>query len=302
MTANPTLSNRKLAVIRSADFKVQSAYGTPILVADLNHWQPQTNPAGHGIIPFREQIRDCGGENVIIEQLTGKIARFTITFNPTAKALAGFYAYLQGVAAAPTGSVVNEVQTLDFNGATAGGFKASLDWEGIVGTSPVIHYNDTNAEIQSKLEQIRNVKSGNIVVAGTDPKTLTFQNGRGGANVPLLTVVSDTTTGGTGVTIAAGTNGSAKVHEITRTDDETPVLFSFIEGFKDDDHGFANRYQDLVLADFTITAPRRGTVSLTVVAYGDPTPELMEGYTIPTCVTELPLKTADVSLRSAPIG
>lgn len=292
--SNPQFTNRKLVVAMSPNFMIQAAHDTAIATANLNYRHPQTTPAFHGIIPFREETRSCDSRYVIIEELTGKIARFTIAFNATAKFLAGWYAYLQGVAAAPTGTPANESQTLAIGGATAGTFTLALDFEGLSATTSAIAFNATAATIQTALEALRPIKAGNVTVSGSvgGPFTISFSPGTlANANLPLLTR-TDSTTGGTGVAISAGTNGANKLHLITRTTSEQPVQFSLIEGFDGETNGI-KKYKNLVLGDYTFTINRRGKATLTIVAFGDPTPEILSGYSIPACDTTPPVRARD---------
>lgn len=293
---NTAFSNRKLVVAFSPAFMAQAAFDTPIATANLNARQPQTTPAFHSIVPFREETRDCTGENVTIENITGKIARFVFTFDMTSKLGAGWFAYLQGVAAAPTGTPANETQTLAFGGATGGTYKLAFDFEGLSGTTPALAYNATNADIQAAIQALRPIKAAGVVVTGTTSKTLTFGGNLANANVPLFTIVDDTTTGGSGVTISAGTAGANNLHAISRTTTERPPLFSLIESF-DDGTGNANLYKNLVLNDWTVAANRRGKVTLTVTAFGDPTPTPLTGYTVPACVTQAPVRTKDIRVK-----
>ncbi len=293
---NTAYSNRKYVAAFSPNFMAQAAFDTPIATANLNARQPQTTPAFHEIIPFREETRDCTGENVTIESITGKIARFTFTFDFTSKLGAGWFAYLQGVAAAPTGMPANEVQTLSVGGATAGNYKIAFDFEGLSGTTGVIAWDASNATIQAAIQALRPVKTAGIVVTGTTSKSLTAGGNLANTNLPLFTIVDDTTTGGSGVTIVAGSNGAQNLHAITRTTTERPPLFSLIEGF-DDGTGGANVYKNLVLGDWTVTASRRGKVTLTVTAFGDPNPIPITGYTVPACVTQSPVRTKDIRIK-----
>lgn len=293
---NTSLTNRKLVVAFSPAFMAQAAFDTPIATANLNARHPQTTPAFHAIVPFREETRECTGEYVIIERITGKIARFTFAFDLTAKLAAGWFAYLQGVAAAPTGTPADEVQTFVWGGATAGSAKFALDFEGLQGTTEAIAFDATNAVIQAALEAIRPIKSGNVVVTGTTTKTVTFGGHLAKANLPLLTVVDDTTTGGTGVAVSAGTNGANKHHAITRTATQRPPLFSLIETLDYGDNT-AKKYKNLVLNDWTVNASRRGKVTLTVTAFGDPTAIPLTGYTVPACVTQSPVRTAECRVK-----
>lgn len=293
---NTAFSNRKLAVVFSSEFMAQAAFDTPIATADLDARHPQTTPAFHAIVPFREETRDCTGEFITIENITGKIARFTFAFDLTAKLGAGWFAYLQGVAAAPTGTPADEVQSLDLGGATGGDYVLAFDFEGLSGETAAIPFDATNAEIQAALEAVRPIKTGNVVVAGTAPKSVTFQGNLAKANLPLITVADDNTTGGTGVVVTQTTPGANKLHAITRTTTERPPLFSLIEAF-DDGSGDVLLYKNLVLNDWTVTANRRGKVTLTVTAFGDPIPTPVTGFSIPACVTQAPVRTKDVRVK-----
>jgi hypothetical protein len=243
---NTSFSNRKLVFAFSSAFLAQAAHDTAIPTASIDARHPMTTPAFHAIVPFREETRDCSGEHITIERLTGKIARFTLTFDFTAKIGAGWYAFLQSVAAAPTGTPANEVQSLDLGGATGGTFKLAMDFEGVQGTTSAISIvGISNTIIQNAIEAIRPIKAGNIVVSSTAPKILTFGGQLANANMPLFTVVDDTTTGGTGVVVGATTDGANKLHLISRTTSERPAEFSVIEGFEGGIRRRHRRHQEI---------------------------------------------------------
>lgn len=298
--SNPKFTNRKLVVAMSPNFMVQAAHDTPIATANLNYRHPQTTPGFHGIIPFREEQRSCDSVYVVIEELTGKISRFTLGFTGTSKFAAGWHAYQLGVAAAPTGTPANESQTIGRGGATGGDVTFGFDHEGLSGTTSAIPTTaaTTAAAIQAALEALRPIKAGNVAVSGLTggPWTVSFAGGRlANANLPLLTIVDDNSTGGTGITIAPATDGANKSHLITRTSSETPVQFSLIEGFDGETNGI-KRYKNLVLGDYTVSINRRGKMAITVVAFGDPTPEILSGYSIPACDNPAPVRAKDTRL------
>lgn len=296
--ANPRYTNRKLVVAMSPAFMTQPAFDTAIATANLNYRHPQTTPAFHAIVPFREETRDCAGRFVIIEEITGKISRFTFGFNATAKFLAGWFAYLQGVAAAPTGTPANETQTIALGGATGGNMLLAFDHEGLTGTTSAISTTAalTAATIQAALEALRPIKAGNVSVTGAagGPFTVEFVGRLANANVPLLTR-TDNSTGGTGVVISAGTAGTNKVHLISRTTSEQPALFSLIEGFDGESDGM-KKFKNMVLDSCTVNVNRRGKASLTVVAYGDPIGEVLAGYSVPVCDNQAPISAKDTRL------
>lgn len=294
--SNLSFSNRKLALVFSPAFMTQPAFDTAIATGNLTARHPMATPTFHSNINFRQENRDCNGEYILIEKLTGKIARFTIGFDCTAKIAAGWYATLRGVSASPTGTPADETQTISLGGATAGGYKLRLDFEGLIGTTGVIAFDAVNAVIQAALEAIRPIKAGNVAITGTTTKTATFQNTLAKANIPLMTVVDDTTTGGTGVVVSAGTNGTNKLHAITGMDGEQPVNFSVIEGF-DGDTGGVKKYKNLVMGDWTVTATRRGKGSVTIVAFGDPNGEVLTGFSIPACANQSPIMAGDCRVK-----
>jgi hypothetical protein len=303
--ANPKYTNRKLVVAYPGEFQVQPAFGTPIADGDINKRQAQATPAFHANVAFREELRSCDARFVIQEILTGKIARFTFAWSATAYLAAGWYAYLKGVAAAPTGSPADESQTLNLHGATSGHITLGLDFEGLSETSVNIATSAalTAATIKTALENLRPIKKGNVNVTGSagGPFTITFQNKLAKANLPMLTLV-DASTGGTGVTIASATNGANNLHAISATTSENPALFSLIEGY--DGENLTNKFKDMVLDSWSVNLTRRGRMNLTVTAYGDPIPDVLSGYSMPTCDNPAPIHAKDcrIKIGSAYVG
>lgn len=97
-----------------------------------------------------------------------------------------------------SGTPTNEVQTLTITGTPTGGtFK--LAFRSV--TTAAIAYNATAAAVQSALEALSSVGSGNVLCAGGplpgSPVTITFQNLLGGQNQPMIVVTQAALTGGT---------------------------------------------------------------------------------------------------------
>jgi hypothetical protein len=110
-----------------------------------------------------------------------------------------------------TGSPTNEVQTLAITGTpTAGTFR--LSFKSV--TTATIAYNATAAAVQAALEALSTIGSGNVAATGGplpgSPVVLTFQGQLAGTNLPMLTVVAPTFTGGTtpAVTVTETTPGT----------------------------------------------------------------------------------------------
>lgn len=97
-----------------------------------------------------------------------------------------------------TGSETNEVQTLTITGTPAGG-TFRVNFKGV--SSGTIAYNAIASVVQSTLELMSTVGSGNVLCAGGPlpgtPVTITFQSNLAGADQPLMTVVGAAFTGGT---------------------------------------------------------------------------------------------------------
>ena len=98
-----------------------------------------------------------------------------------------------------TGST-NEVQTATISGTPTGGtFK--LSFRGA--ESAAIAYNAAAATVQTALQALRSIGSGNVTVSGSagGPYTITFVGALAGQNVPLLVLSDNSLTGGTSPTV-----------------------------------------------------------------------------------------------------
>lgn len=101
------------------------------------------------------------------------------------------------VLGARTGAATNEVQTVTVTGTPTGGtFTLTLYGQ----TTAAIAYNAAASAVQSALELLSTIGSGNVACAGGalpgSAVTLTFQADLAGRNVPLVTA-SNNLTGGT---------------------------------------------------------------------------------------------------------
>jgi hypothetical protein len=304
--ANPKFTNRKLVVGYPGEFKVESG----IRNADRGRRHKQTPAANGAGVSFERCV--SGTESRLFGALrypgnsNRQNCQVYVRLVATAYVLAGWYAYLQGVAAAATGSPADEVQTLNLHGATGGHITLGRwTFEGLSETSALI-FDDgriNRGDVQAALENVRSIKKGNVTVTGAagGPFTITFTGKLAKANIPLLTL-TDSSTGGTGVTITAGTNGANNLMAISRTTSEFPALFSIIEGY--DGESLTNKFKDMVLDSYSINFSRRGKANLTVVAYGDPIPEVLSGYSFPACDNLAPVQAKDsrIKIGSAYVG
>ena len=115
---------------------------------------------------------------------------------PTSGANAGY--------AVPVAAVANEVKLLTMTGSPTGGtFTLTFDGE----TTGTIAYNASAATVQTALEGLSNVNSGDVAVTGSasGPWTVTFAGRYAGINVPAFTANSGSLTGGTSPTLTPTT-------------------------------------------------------------------------------------------------
>jgi hypothetical protein len=286
---------RKLVVAFSGSYKRQSAFGTPLATADIDTRHPQSTPTFPGRTITREEIRDCTGEYVIREDITSRLARLSFSFDADARNIAGWLAYAQGAAAAPSGTQTAVVWTVTITGTlTAGFFTISHTNEGITDTVD-IPYNATTAEIQTLLETLRTIKKGNVTVAGTNlptgPFTITGFGKLAAGAVTIPTISNTGLTGGTAA-IALTTAGDNKTANITRTTQDQNPLFSLIVGF-DGDSTNPDKYKDMVVNTVTIRGALRGKVSVELELLGSQDLIPVTGYVMPACVNIDPIYTRD---------
>jgi hypothetical protein len=120
-------------------------------------------------------------------------------------------AYRAGATPTPTGSSVNEVQTITITGTPTGGTFV-LDFGGQPTTD--LAYNATAAAVQTALQALSTIGAGNATVTGTPagtPYVVTFAGTLAAANVGQIVAVGNFT-GGTSpaigvVTTTGGSSG-----------------------------------------------------------------------------------------------
>ncbi|WP_339730088.1 hypothetical protein [uncultured Gimesia sp.] len=106
----------------------------------------------------------------------------------------------------------NEQQAVTLNSATGGTF--TLIYAGQ--TTGNIAYNASAATVETALEALSNIGSGNVSVAGSDggPYTITFIGTLGSTNVNLITLNGTNLTGTVAASISETTSGAGGASEI----------------------------------------------------------------------------------------
>ena len=116
---------------------------------------------------------------------------------------------------------VDEIQDVDDGDATSGDFKLRVTDLGgkVLGTTDVIPFNETAANVQIALNAISGVTVGLPTGVGSvaDPYVITFSE-PGDTDLPLMTIVDDTTAGGAGAAVSANTDGASEGWTMVQND------------------------------------------------------------------------------------
>jgi hypothetical protein len=292
--------------------KQQSALGVYMPNADLDTRDACTVTVSDNV--NRGTQYDCDGVDLTGEPIFDRDTIISLDYAQagfTPQILARWLAYSQGVAAAPTGTTANEVQTLTRNGTVSGGtFTLTLVHEGKTGVTEPIAYDATNPQILAALLKKTGtatamgklLRSGDVVITGTwgTAITATFGGRLAGANMALFTVGNGSITGGGTVDAAQGTAGDQKIHAISRSTDGTLPLFSIITGDKNGGYDHM-KYGDAVVNSIRLNGEQGAgnLVGMTVEIFCNYTAEREASYSVPTCVNITPVKVEDLRVKIA---
>ncbi|MGZ4621456.1 MAG: hypothetical protein ACXVGF_04795 [Blastococcus sp.] len=182
----------------------------------------------------RQEFKRWGAISPFAAVITDQKHEFQVKFLENNANVLGL-AYRTGSTPTPTGTSSNEVQTVTITGAPTGGTFV-LD----IGGQPTtdLAYNASTSVVQTALQALSTVGSGNVTVTGTPGSSyvLTFGGSLAAANVPQAVAVGNFT-GGTSPSISvATTTGGTAGSLLTITDDTTGVrdirafCFDLIQG------------------------------------------------------------------------
>lgn len=144
----------------------------------------------------RTEILGADSEEFDVENLAGLPVAATILGAEDSDYL--------GEITVPAGMGANEIQVVTITGAPTGGtFTLTFDGQ----TTGTIVYNATAAAVQTALEALSNIATGDVAVTGSTggPWTVEFQGTYAGVDVPQMTASSTGLTGGTTPTVTVTT-------------------------------------------------------------------------------------------------
>lgn len=290
----------KIALLMSGVGKKQTDKDTPLALAALDTRINVTSRNWVNTEKTIEEIFDCVSEDVTGKEVTRMLRRLPIEGEFSARIASILAAYSYGVAASPSGTTVNEVQTITID-ATGGTFPLSLVYDGFtqIVTLPV---GVTAAKLKYALESFDNIGFGSTTVglAGTAPYvyTVTYIGKRAAADIPQLTSDDSDLTGGAGTIVIASTaTGSQITHNITEIPSTVyqPPYTSFGIAFEDE-AGSERLISGAVIDNLRFTgAASNGKVTFAgdIIARDLLT---AAGLVIPACVVYRPTRTADCIL------
>jgi hypothetical protein len=261
----------------------------------------------------REILRDCDNVDIISEPINNRDTQIVLTYENgfTPHQHARFLAYKEGVAAAPTGSTVNEVQTITKTGTVTGGtFTISLTHEGRTGLTEAIAFDASNATILAALLKKTGganamgklIKAGDVTLGGgiTTALTITFTGRFAATNMAMVVIDDALITGGGTLEETQTTAGDQRLHAITRSTNGTLPLFSIITGDKNsayDDFKYVDCAVDSIVLESAVAIGGTAVVRMTVTIFCNYTASREAAYTAPTCVNITPLRVQDCKLK-----
>lgn len=268
-------------------FKKQTSFGSALADADLDERHNCT--VTFEDVKERETVFDCAQEDIVDEETTSQLKRVRLSYSSiTPQRLYGWITMLLSSTAAATGTPNDEVQTITQADADGGAAPWTFAFEGLSSTTSNLAWNISAANLKAALEALESVGEGNIAsVTGTLATgfVVTFGGALAKTNVPLITIGSGYTDGGSPVapSVVQTTAGGNNYHAATRSTDDQLAKTSFGCGWENNADD-PKKYRDMVVDSITITFNRRRLVTVEVVLLGRFTPAEMTGFTEPDCI------------------
>lgn len=275
---------------------IQVDFDTPRAEAILDTAWPMTSDSYPNVSQEIDRILSCDQQDLTGKEVVRRLTRFDMDYDADPTLMAINMAYQLGVAAAPVGSPVNEVQTLTRVG-TGGTFRIGLPVGAFTKYTPQLVFNPTAAELKTALENINRIGRGNVTVglAGAD-YTITFVNNLANADMPLLVLDTALLTGGVH-TIVQTTAGVQRRHALSRISGFQPPAFGFASGFRNSSQRM-RLHKSAVSDTFRISGSAsqpRVTVNWGMVASGEVS-VVSGAYVPPTCQIFRPARFRDTVL------
>jgi hypothetical protein len=287
-----------LVVALSGAAKIQSNFDTPSPEATFDTAWAVTSDSYPALSQELDRILDCSQQDLIAKEVVRRLVRFDFDYDSDAQLMAANLAYIMGVAAAPTGTPANEVQTITST-ATGGTGRVGVVVGSVTKYTPQLAFNVPAADMKTALENINFIGKGNVTVAlALGVYTFTFTNNHANDNIAALVVDGNgtTLTGGTW-TQATVTEGAQRDAHITRISGFQPPAYGMAVGFRNSNKRmrlFKSGVADTMRVTGAHNQPRIN-VNWGMVASAEVS-NVSNAYSVPNCQIYRPSRFRDTSL------
>jgi len=277
---------------------IQANFDTPMPEAALDTAWPVTSDSYPNVSQQLDRILDCSQQDLVAKEVIRRLVKFDFDYDADPRLMAVHMAYIMGVAAAPTGTPANEVQTITST-ATGGSAKVGVVVGSVTKYTPLLAFNVSAADLKTALENLNFIGRGNTTVTLVGGVyTITFTNNHANDDIPQLVVVGNgtTLTGGTW-TPATTTPGVQRDHHLTRIAGFQPPAYGAAVGFRTSNKlmkFFKSGVADTFRATGSHVQPRVN-VNWAMVASGEPA-LVSSAYVPPACQVYRPARFRDTSL------
>lgn len=291
-----TRRRAELVTALSGVAAIQTNFDTPRLESVLDTAWPMTSDSYANKIQEIDRILSCDQQDLTGKEVIRRIVRFDMDYDADPTLMAIHLALTMGVAAAPTGTPANEVQTLTKVG-TGGTFRIGVPVGAFTKYTPNLPAAPTAAQLKTALENINRIGRGNVTVSLlVNDYTITFVNNLANADMPLLVLDTALLTGGVH-TIVQTTPGVQRKHGLSRITGFQPPAFGFATGFRNSDKKmrlFKSAVSDTFRVSGSAGQPRV-TVNWGMVASAEDS-LVSDAYVAPVCQIFKPARFRDTVL------
>jgi hypothetical protein len=285
-----------LVVAFSGVGAIQTNFDTPRAEAVLDTAWPVTSDSYPNVSQELDRILDCSQQDLVAKEVVRRLVRFDIDYDADPKLVAIHLAYLLGVAAAPTGTPANEVQTITST-ATGGTGRIGVVVGSVTKYTPQLVFNVAAVDMKTALENINFIGRGNVTVSlAAGVYTITWVNNHANDNIASLVVDGALLTGGSW-TPATTTQGAQRSHHITRISGFQPPAYGMAVGFRNSDKPM-RLFKSVVADTLRITGSHnqpRVNVNWGMVASAEVS-NVSGSYVVPACQVYRPARFRDTSL------